>query len=50
MNHTCRHCIHGLGGCPIHPERWPNATPLTCASFVREVGSDDDLIVPANSG
>ena len=40
---ACRHCEWGIGGCTIHPDRWPNATPLTCASFYRAPGSDDDL-------
>jgi hypothetical protein len=43
---TCRHCEHGIGGCPIHPERWPTATPATCASFYRAPGSDDDIDEP----
>jgi hypothetical protein len=41
--YRCEHCLHGWQLCPIHPDRWPNATPQTCASFVREVGCDDDL-------
>lgn len=40
---TCRHCEHGIGGCPIHPERWPTATSATCASFYRAPGSDDEM-------